>query len=185
MRKHRAHRFTATVKIDGINPYVTVPPRTVAGLGGESRQPVLLRLERVSAERRPDRSRRGSKLARDAAHLIAIGRLTPEHWFRTTLVRQRSAVRVYVDTWMREAAGVGVGDRVMLTLKADPGSRTLPIPARLQEALDADEQALAAWNALAPSRRREILMYLNFLKSPSAVERNVRKVMSQLRGTQP
>jgi len=178
------HRFTATVRIDGINPYVIVPARVVSALGGGSRRRVLLQLARAGAVNpsRPGRSGQRGKLSKDAAHLIAIGRMTAEHWFRTTLVQQRSGVRVYLDTWMREAAGASVGDRVTLTLKADAGSRELDVPAYLQELLDADAQAKAAWNALAPSRCHEILTYLNFLKTPAALERNVLKVVSQLRG---
>ena len=181
MPRDGTHRFSATVKIDGINPYVVVPARTVAALGIDHPQAVRLRLERASGAR--PAQKRGAKLARDAAQLIAIGRLTADAWFRTTLVRQRTTLRVYLDTWMREDAGVAVGDRVRLTLKADTASRELAIPAPLHQALGADTNAMAAWNALPPSRRREILTYLTFLKTPAALERNVRKVIGQLRGS--
>jgi hypothetical protein len=183
VRENGTQSLIASVKIDGINPYVVVPAATVAALGSDPRQPVLLRLRRESRERRPRAGPIGRTVARDAARLIAIGRLTPDHWFRTRLVRQRSGVRIYLDTWMREEAGIAVGDRVEFTLKPDTGPRALTVPTALQEALEVDAQALAAWNALAPSRQREILAYLNFLKTPAAVERNVRKVIGQLRGS--
>jgi uncharacterized protein YdeI (YjbR/CyaY-like superfamily) len=82
---------------------------------------------------------------------------------------------------MRDHAGVGVGDRVRVTLKADRGSREIPLPRELREGLDASARARAAWEALTPSRRREILTYLHFLKTDAARKRRVRKTLDLLR----
>jgi hypothetical protein len=121
------------------------------------------------------------KLDKDAAQLKVIGRLASGGWFRSTLVPSRAgATRLYLDMWMRETAGVGVGDTVHVTLKPDPGSREVPMPDQLHEMLKANAEAQTSWDALVPSRQREILIYLNFLKTPEAVERNVRKVMANL-----
>jgi uncharacterized protein YdeI (YjbR/CyaY-like superfamily) len=73
-----------------------------------------------------------------------------------------------------------VGDRVKVTLKADRAPRELAMPEPLRTALDANPAANAAWNALSPSRRREILTYLNFLKTRAALERNTRKLIGLL-----
>ena len=54
------------------------------------------------------------------------------------------------------------------------------LPPALHEELNASSQAKAAWDTLTPSRQREILTYLNFLKTPAALERNVQKVMTDL-----
>jgi len=56
----------------------------------------------------------------------------------------------------------------------------LPLPSALREALDSDAKAKTAWEALAPSRQREILTYLNFLKTSAALERNVHKMIAEL-----
>jgi uncharacterized protein YdeI (YjbR/CyaY-like superfamily) len=45
------------------------------------------------------------------------------------------------------------------------------MPDPLAEALVGD--AAAAWEALSPSRRREILSYLGFLRTETALERKV------------
>jgi len=81
---------------------------------------------------------------------------------------------------MRETAGVGVGDSVRVTLKPDRGSRELPTPATLQEKLNSEARAKEAWKALAPSRRREILCFLNFSKTLATLERNLHKVIAEL-----
>jgi hypothetical protein len=170
--------FAAVVKIDGINPYVNVPPRVMTALGGRASGAVLVKIAPVgaAADQRTSRAR----IARDAERLTAIRRLGPGGWFRTTLVRIKGGIRLYLDTWMRRASGTGVGDRVRVTVKPDRGARELPVPAALRQALEADGKALAAWSALAPSRRREVLSYLNFLKTPEALARNVRKVIGLL-----
>jgi hypothetical protein len=174
--------FTAKVKIAGINPYVDVPVSVVEALGGRTKAAVLVQItapEVENTEAVAPRKRR--RLDRDAARLKTIGRLAAGEWFRTTLVPlQSEPTRLYLDTWMREAAGVGVGDLVHVSLRLDLESREIPIPGPLLAALEENAKARAAWDALAPSRRREILTYLNFLKTPEALERNVRKTISNL-----
>ena len=81
---------------------------------------------------------------------------------------------------MREAARVEVGDFVQVTLKPDHESREIPVPKPLLEMLEANPGASEAWQALAPSRQREILSYLNFLKTPEALERNIHKAIANL-----
>lgn len=174
--------FTADVKIAGINPYVDVPGQVLSALGGGMKLAVLVRGAGVDpAETKDIVHQKNSKLEKDAARLEAIGRLTPEGWFRSTLVPLRShPTRLYLDTWMRDTAGVGVGDRVRVTLKPDLASRDLSMPAVLHEAMSSNEEAKVAWEALTPSRQREILSYLNFLKTPAALERNVQKLIANL-----
>jgi len=177
----RPHTFTAMIDIAGINPYVIVPPRVLTAIGGVAQKRVLVRLSAARAGARSGRAvRPPDRPVKDAAKLIAIGRLTPDNWFRTTLVKQRSGLRPYLDQWMRETAGVGVGDRVRIALRPDEKSRVLAVPAALRAAIAADPAVKAAWNALAPSRRNEILTYLNFLRTSAAIERNVRKVVARL-----
>jgi hypothetical protein len=175
--------FAARVKIASINPYVDVPARVVAGLGANTKA-VLVKVSRPADPKRPPaRPPRVVKLQRDAARLTAIARLDAAGWFRTTLVPSRSGpTRLYLDTWMREAAGLAVGDRARVRLRRDDGSRELPIPTALGEALSANPVAKSAWDQLPPSRRREILTYLNFLKTPAALESRVQKTIALLSG---
>jgi hypothetical protein len=143
--------FLATVQIHGVNPYVDMPRRAVEALGGGGKVAVLVKVAAAGAAKRTPGAPRGRKLATDADSLRAIQRLAPGGWFRTTLVPRRGgAHRLYLDTWMRDAAGVDVGDRVRVTLRPDPGSRELPMPAALREALRGNDQAKAAWQRLAP-----------------------------------
>lgn len=104
------------------------------------------------------------------------------HPFRSTLVPVRGGPhRLYINLEMRRGAGVGVGDTVEILLEHDPDPRVEPVPEILNLALEQDEAARAAWEALTPSGRREILLYLNSLKSQDAIRRNVEKVLRKIR----
>ena len=55
----------------------------------------------------------------------------------------------------RAALGVAPGDDLDVEITLDDGPREIEIPAELARALDADPAARAAFDALAPSRRKE------------------------------
>lgn len=67
--------------------------------------------------------------------------------------------RLFVNGAVRGAIGKGVGDSVEIRIRLDRSDRTPETPADLREAL-AGEGASAAWEALAPSRRKECLVWL-------------------------
>ncbi len=89
--------------------------------------------------------------------------------------------RLYVNGEMRASAGVDVGDEVRFALEYDDEPRRVPVPPALAAALDADDRASAAFDGLLPSRRKEILRYLNSLKTPESLERNIAKVIRNLK----
>lgn len=178
--------FVATLRLAGVNPYVDVPHWVVQRLDDDRRSPVLVRVHPEDATEGSSANTSDRLAADDADRLRKIGRLTPDGWFRSTLVPSRSGpTRLYLDQWMRAVAQVGVGDRVRIRLSRDPWSRELPVPDALRVALEASPSARARWDELAPSRRREILSYLNFLTTPAAIERNVRKTIAALRLRRP
>jgi hypothetical protein len=88
--------------------------------------------------------------------------------------------RLYINGDMRRQTGTAVGDEVTISLERAAGPRVLPVPLLFQQALDAEPEARAIYEALPPSHRNEYLAYLNFLKTPEALERNVRKVIARL-----
>ena len=88
--------------------------------------------------------------------------------------------RLYINGVMRKQAGVDLGDQINVTLDYDPASRKDPVPRSLSRALQASPKAKLAWENLTPSRRKEILRYLNNLKGPDSLARNVRRVIRQL-----
>jgi hypothetical protein len=88
--------------------------------------------------------------------------------------------RLYINGVMRRAAGVDTGDQIDVTIDHDRAPRKDPIPRPLTKALQASTRAKQAWKDLTPSRRKEIVRYLNNLKSQESLERNVHRVIRQL-----
>ena len=173
--------FTGVVSIAGINPYVDVPPAVVEAVGG-SKAAVLVKVAAAGRSTKP----RVRLSASEKVRLTAIRRLAAPNWFRTTLVPARATpTRLYLDTWMRKTAGLDVGDRARVTLKRDRGPRELAVPRPLQLALNRNREAKAAWKSAAPSRRRQILLYLNALTSPEALAKNVERAVSALLTPRP
>jgi hypothetical protein len=145
--------FSARVHKLGINPCVDVPEPVVAALlraAGKSKGPVPVKGELEGAP------------------------------FEATVVRYRGAWRLYLNTAMRKNAGVGVGDAVRIILAHDPVPRMPPMPEALRVALAVNTAAKARWRLQPSSRRKEILAYLNSLKTRVSLERNVRKVIETL-----
>jgi hypothetical protein len=89
--------------------------------------------------------------------------------------------RLFINGQMRKLAGVDAGDTVALELEYDPEPRRVAAPPALQDALAADPAVAAAWERLTPSKRKEVLSYLNWLKRPESLHRNVDKVVALLR----
>lgn len=67
--------------------------------------------------------------------------------------------RLFLNSAVRSAIGKGAGDSVEIQIRLDRRDRAPEIPPELQEAL-AEEGATAAWEAIAPSRRKELLVWL-------------------------
>lgn len=89
---------------------------------------------------------------------------------------------LYVNGEMRKNAGVKVGDIVHLALKLDTKPRTVPIPEEFAIALDKHKEAKAVFEKLLPSKQKEILVYLNWIKRPDTLRRNIEKIISKLSG---
>lgn len=102
-----------------------------------------------------------------------------DHAFRAGFVSLGgSRHRLYINGAMRNAAHVGVGDRITVTVAHDAGPRGQPVPAKLQDAFAKDQWAKGVWDALPPSKRNEILSYVNFLKRPETVDRIIAKILT-------
>jgi hypothetical protein len=99
-----------------------------------------------------------------------------------TLVKYQGAWRLYINGIMREAAGIDVGDPAHIRLEFDPTPRTDPIHPELVRALAKNKSARVAFEGLTPSRQKEILRYLNSMKTEESLERNIERVIKQLLG---
>src|SRR5882762_6148798 len=86
---------------------------------------------------------------------------------------------------VRKASGTAVGDRVRVEIECDASYRNgpqHPMPAWFRRGLAGSPQARKNWNALTPSRKKEVLRYFSRLSSPEARTRNLARAMDMLSG---
>jgi hypothetical protein len=152
-------RFRSVIKINDINPYVLVGPERAARIQKGWRKPLPVR---VQVNGKPDTPWR--------INLMPVG---------------DGSFYLYLHGDVRKASGTKVGDVVTLAVEFDGEYRSgpaHPIPPWFNDALDRNPSAKQAWDALIPSRRKEILRYFSRLKSPEARARNAQKAIRVLSG---
>ena len=147
--------FTTTILKIGINPYVLLP------------EPVLTKLF--------------AEAGRDKGPIPVKGTLNG-HAFIQHLVKYSGKWRLYLNTPMRKAAGIDVGDMAKVQVTFDPEPRTIAMHPKLQKALLKNKAALAAFEKLNPSYQKEIIRYINHLKTEASVDRNIDKAIAHLLG---
>jgi len=92
---------------------------------------------------------------------------------------------LYLHGDVRKASDTKVGDKVAVEVGFDSGyinGPQHPVPKWFASALEADPEVLKNWEALIPSRKKEVLRYFSRLKSPEAIERNLARVLHVLLG---
>ncbi|MDB5198832.1 MAG: hypothetical protein JWO92_795 [Chitinophagaceae bacterium] len=147
--------FSAQIFIIGINPYVLLP------------EPVLQSLFKQAGK--------------DKGAIPVRGTLNGTAFIQN-LVKYSGKWRLYLNTPMRKAAGIDVGDTANVKIEYDPEPRIVSMHPQLQQAFAKNKNAKAAFEKLAPSRQKEILRYISFLKTEASVTINVEKVILYLLG---
>jgi hypothetical protein len=104
--------------------------------------------------------------------------------FQQNLVRYNGEWRLYLNTPMRNNAGKQVGDKISLDIRFDGKERITPMHPELKTSLEKNVKAKAIFDSLPPSRRKEIMRYINNLKTIGSVDRNVSKAIQFLLGNE-
>ena len=84
--------------------------------------------------------------------------------------------RLFLNGQVRSAIGKGPGDRVEIRVRLDTRDRMPELPADLEVALQAQD-ALAAWEALRPSRRKESLVVLADAKRATTRQKRITRIV--------
>jgi hypothetical protein len=109
------------------------------------------------------------------------GKINNHRFIQTLMPVRGEPYRLYVNGPMLKGAQVRVGD--VAAFEVEQGTaRQLAPPPMLPEFR---KKLLAAglwdiYSSLTPSRRKEILKYMSFLKTNESVKRNIDKVLAQL-----
>ncbi len=148
-------KFSAVILKIGINPYVFVPEKILQQLFKDA--------------------------GKDKGH-IPVKLVIHDQQFVQHLVRYSGAWRLYLNTPMRRIAGKDVGDKIRIGICYDPEKREEPVNRSFEEALTKNKEAKQVFLSLPASRQKEIVRYINSLKTESSVERNIKKAISFLLG---
>ena len=105
--------------------------------------------------------------------------------FIQNLVKYSGKWRLYLNGPMRKAAGKDVGDTIQIQIDFDARPRTIPKHPKLKKAFKENPVAKKAFEKLSPSRQKEILRYINFLKSEESVDKNVQRAITHLTSSKP
>lgn len=109
------------------------------------------------------------------------------HPFKQTLVPVKGEpYRLFVNGPMLKGAQVTLGQTVSFSIEQNFASRNREFPLLAVFKAELDKQnVLAAFKALTPSRQKEILKYLNSLKTDESRMRNINRVIAQLKDKNP
>ena len=82
---------------------------------------------------------------------------------------------------IQEAAGVGQGDTITVELELDTALRTVELPADLANAIARDKKAMAAWEAMSYTNKKEMARSLEDAKRQETRERRLAQALESLR----
>ncbi|NPE47634.1 YdeI/OmpD-associated family protein [Sphingobacterium prati] len=147
--------FKATLDIIGINPFVFVP------------EDILYNLFKEAGINKGYIPIRGKVNGKD---------------YKQTLLRYKGEWRLYINTEMLTNSPKRIGETLELSVVFDPADRSLVPHPQLEQALVENEEAKAVFERLAPSKRKEIIRYISFLKTDESRRKNIEKAVGFLLG---
>ncbi|REC61565.1 hypothetical protein DRF65_15395 [Chryseobacterium pennae] len=147
--------FTATLDIIGINPFVFIP------------EEVLERIFMASG--------------RNISPIPVKGTVNGKE-FQQNLMKYLGEWRLYVNLIMLKNSPKRIGETVEITLEYDDSDRSISIHPHLKQAIKESTLATANFEKLIPSRKHELIRYINNLKTEAAIQRNIEKIIRHLHG---
>jgi hypothetical protein len=151
--------FSAEIKILNINPYILVSAARANKLKAGWKKPLPV--------------------------LVKINGKPEKYWRINMIPMGEGRFHLFLHESVRKASNTKVGDRVQVEVRFDSKYRpgpTHPMPKWFASALNRNPKAKSAWEALIPSRKKEVLRYFSRLKTPEARIRNLEKAIVVLSG---
>ncbi|MEL6981054.1 MAG: YdeI/OmpD-associated family protein [Actinomycetota bacterium] len=102
--------------------------------------------------------------------------------YQQTLVKFSGAWRLYVNLQMLDDSPRRIGETIEVTVGFDPSDREIEPHPKLLAMLAANPVAADVFDGLSPSRRKEIVRYIDALKTEESVDRNVGRARDFLLG---
>jgi len=149
--------FSSKIQIIGVNPYVLLPTKVLKELFKQA--------------------------GKDKGAISVRGTLNGKKFIQN-LVKYSGKWRLYLNTPMRKASGIDVSDMANVEIEFDPEPRLLTMHVKLKQALNKNKKAKATFEKLPASYQKEIIRYINNLKTEISIDKNVTKAINHLLGRQ-
>jgi len=149
------NHFTTQLQIIGMNPFVFIPDEILDSIfeaSGKNKSPIPVK---------------GTVNGKE---------------FRQNLMKYSGEWRLYINMLMLKNSPKRIGEHIEVFVEFDAQDRTVSIHPKLDQAIKENPVALANFENLIPSRRLELIRYVNALKTESAIERNIEKIIRHLLG---
>ncbi|MCE4066188.1 YdeI/OmpD-associated family protein [Chryseobacterium gleum] len=147
--------FTATLEIIGINPFVFVPEEilnTIFEKSGRNKSPIPVK---------------GTVNGKE---------------FKQNLMKYLGEWRLYVNLIMLKNSPKRIGEIIEVILEYDDSDRSISIHPQLEKAIKESSLATENFEKLIPSRKHELIRYINNLKTEASIQRNIEKIIRHLHG---
>lgn len=152
---YKMHKFKAKIGLIGINPFVFVPTKILTQIFMQA--------------------------GKDKGYIPVCGTVNKEPYIQT-LVKYKGEWRLYINTSMLKNAPKRIGEEIEITIELDSSERTLTPHPQLIAALVENKKAKSVFDNLSPSRQKEIIRYISFLKSEESINKNIEKAIGFLNG---
>ena len=149
------HEFKAKIELLGINPFVFVPEDILKMIFQQSKM------------------NKGYIPIRGTVNQLP---------YQQTLVKYKSAWRLYINAKMLNNSPKRIGETIEITVEYDPSDRSIKQHPKLVAAFQENEDAKAVFYSLTKSKQQEIVRYISRLKTEESIARNVKRAINFLNG---
>jgi hypothetical protein len=148
-------KFKAEIAIIGINPYVLLPEDVLTGIFEQAGK------------------NKGS---------IPVCGMINETPYKQTLLKYSGLWRLYINTLMLKNSPKRIGEVISVSIELDQSDRTIKPHPKLIEALNQNQEAKAVYERLSPSLKKEIVRYIDNLKTVQSIDSNIARAIDFLLG---
>lgn len=122
-----------------------------------------------------------SAYGKDRGHIPVYGKVNDKEYTQT-LIKYQGEWRLYINTTMLKNSPKRIGEEISVEIQIDETDRTLAPHSKLTKALNENPSAKEVFESLSPSKQKEIIRYISFLKSENSINENIEKAIGFLLG---
>lgn len=149
------NHFTAKLEIIGINPFVFIPEEILNQIFEKS--------------------------GRNKSPIPVKGTVNGKE-FKQNLMKYLGEWRLYINLTMLKDSPKRIGETIEVFVEFDESDRTISIHPKLDKAIKESPIATKNFESLIPSRKLELIRYINNLKTEESINRNIEKIIWHLCG---